>query len=94
MDSNWVPVYGSSNVEAIRYDETSRECQVKFVKGGDVYTYFDVSPEEWNALLNAGSKGRFVQIVFRRGKQYRRQGPSPMFPVPQPEPEPTEPEEG
>lgn len=91
---NWVPVYGSSNVEAVRYDEASRECQVKFVKGGDVYTYLDVSPEEWHDLLNAGSKGRFVQIVLRRTKQSRREGPSPMFPVPQSEPEPTEPEEG
>jgi hypothetical protein len=84
---NWVPVYGSSNVESVRYDEASRQCQVKFVKGGDVYTYYDVSPEEWQALLNAGSKGRFVQIVFRREKQYRREESSTMLPVPQPDPE-------
>ena len=37
-----------------------------------VYVYDDVPPETWNDLVHAGSKGRFVQIVLRRGFKYRR----------------------
>lgn len=83
----WVPVYSSSNVEAIRYHEPSRECQVKFVKGGDIYTFLDVSPEEFENFKNAGSKGRFVQIYLRRTKQYRKEGAVDLFPAPKPESE-------
>lgn len=90
---DWVQVLGSSNVSAIKYSEPNRECWVRFLNGS-VYVYYDVSPDEWEQLYHTSSKGRYVQIVLRRTKQSRREGPSPMFPVPQSEPEPTEPEEG
>jgi hypothetical protein len=54
----WIPVYESSVVEAIKY------------KGGATYCYGDVSPEEYEGLLHAPSKGRYVNIVLRRTKTY------------------------
>lgn len=68
---DWMPVYGSSIVQAIRYDEGKREVEVRF-SAGDVYAYEDVPPEVWNELVNAGSKGRYVNIVLKRGYSYRR----------------------
>ena len=68
---SWVPVYGSSNVVEIRYHEPSRECFVKFT-GGTVYCYENVPPEVWEELVHSQSKGRFVNIVLRRGYKYRK----------------------
>lgn len=70
-DGSWMQVLGSSNVIAIRYHEPSRECFVKF-SDQTVYVYEDVPFATWNDLVHAGSKGRFVQIVLRRGFKYRR----------------------
>ena len=61
-----MPVYGSSNVQAIKYDEAKLECYVKFLDGS-VYVYDAVTPEEWNELIHTSSKGRYVQIQLRRG---------------------------
>lgn len=66
IDVNWIPVYGSKNVEAIRYDEAARKCYVKFHSGGE-YVYKDVTPELWNEFYHADSKGRFVNRVLKRG---------------------------
>ena len=68
----WVSVYGSSNIQAVSYDPASRMLQVKFLKGGDVYTYFDVTADEWEELLQAPSKGRYVQIQLKRSHRYMR----------------------
>jgi 3',5'-cyclic AMP phosphodiesterase CpdA len=63
-------VYGSSNVEAIKYDEGAHDCYVRF-HGGAVYVYHDVSREEWEELFHATSKGKMV-AVFRRAKEYEK----------------------
>ena len=67
----WMPVYGSSHVVAIRYHEPSRECFVQF-KNGAVYVYEDVTPELWEELVHAPSKGVTVNRVMARGHKYRR----------------------
>jgi KTSC domain len=69
--SDWMQVLGSSHVIAIRYHEPSRECWVKFA-GEVVYVYEDVSPEEWEELVHSSSKGKFVNLVLRRGHSYHR----------------------
>lgn len=69
---DWKPVYGSSNVQAIAYDEAKQECYVKFHPAGAVYVYEGVGPGMWHELLHADSKGRFVQIQLRRAHPYRR----------------------
>jgi hypothetical protein len=68
----WQQVLGSSNVQAIAYDEEKKEVHVKFHPNGDEYVYENVGPGIWDELLNTQSKGRFVQIQLRRAHPYRK----------------------
>jgi hypothetical protein len=68
---HWQQVLGSSNVDAIKYDEENKKCYVRFLNG-DVYVYDDVGPGIWEELVHSTSKGRFVQIHLRRAHSYRR----------------------
>ncbi len=70
----WTEVYGSSNVQAIAYDDKNQDCYVKFHPDGVVYVYSGVGRGVWNELVHAPSKGRFVQIQLRRGYPARRIG--------------------
>lgn len=65
-----VPVE-SSAVEAVGYAAAERELYVRFV-GGDLYAYADVSEDEYRALLNAESKGTFVNREIKPHHGYRR----------------------
>lgn len=67
--TEWTPVYGSSNVEAIAYLEETKECHVRFL-GGAHYVYHDVTPKIWEEFLQAPSKGRYVNIVLKRGYKF------------------------
>jgi hypothetical protein len=49
----------SSNVEAIGYDEDKQELHVQFLSGG-YYVYHDVAREKFEKLMNAPSKGTFL----------------------------------
>ena len=69
--TDWMQVLGSSNIDAVRYDEAARECYVRF-HGGAMYAYEGVGPGIWEELQNSTSKGRFVQIQLRRAHTYRR----------------------
>lgn len=66
----WIPVYGSSNVEFIGYIELTKECHVRFL-GGAHYVYQGVLRETWDEFVQAPSKGRFVNIVLKRGYEYQ-----------------------
>jgi hypothetical protein len=68
----WQPVYGSSNVSAIQYNEATRECSVKFLGGDDTYVYLDVSPEEWNSFVHSESKGKYVWFL-KRNHAFRKE---------------------
>jgi hypothetical protein len=72
----WKQVMASSSVAAIAYDEGKRECWIKF-NNGAIYAYEDVSPEEFHDLNGTPSKGRYVQIVLRRGKAARKESDPP-----------------
>ena len=62
----------SSNVEAIGYDDNSMELHVQFLSGS-CYIYFDVPHDVFDAMLNAPSKGSFlnreIKGVYRFEKQ-------------------------
>ena len=49
----------STAVEAVDYEAQSRRLTVTYV-GGATYAYAGVPAEVWAALLDAESKGRFV----------------------------------
>ena len=62
----------SSCVTSIGYDAASRELEIEFRESGDVYSYFDVPLEEYEAFLAAESKGTYLNEIFKlRNYKYR-----------------------
>lgn len=70
----------SSMIHAVGYDEQARELEVVFNNGG-IYRYMDVDKEEYEGLLQAESKGRYMRAniigvyadkVSGRGRGRRR----------------------
>ena len=62
----------SSNVEAIGYDDNTRELHVQFLSGG-YYIYHDVPREIFDELMNAPSKGSFLNREVKRVYQFVKQ---------------------
>lgn len=73
----------SSNVVSMSYNASRQQLTVEFqrwvkgvgrvIGGGARYLYFDISLEEWKSAKLAGSKGKWVWAVLRRGgKAYTR----------------------
>ena len=62
----------SSNIEAIGYDDDGQELHVQFL-GGGYYIYHDFPRNIFDELMNASSKGSFlnreVKSVYRFTKQ-------------------------
>jgi hypothetical protein len=62
----------SSNVEAIGYDDDTQELHVQFLSSG-YYIYHDVPRKIFDDLINAPSKGSFlnreVKSVYRFTKR-------------------------
>jgi hypothetical protein len=50
---------GSTSIAAVGYAEEERTLRVRFV-GGGTYDYLEVPRRTFNELLDAPSKGRFV----------------------------------
>ena len=64
----------SSNLASVGYDPNSATLEVEFRKSG-VYQYFGVPPEEYEGLMNAGSKGTyFDQRIKKAGYSYSKVG--------------------
>ena len=62
----------SSNVQAIGYEEEARELHVQFVSGG-YYIYHDVPRQIFDGLLNAPSKGSFLNREIKGVYQFTKQ---------------------
>lgn len=50
----------SSMIHAVGYDAETQTLEVIFNSGG-IYRYEDVPPEEYEGLMNAESKGRYMR---------------------------------
>ena len=61
----------SSSIAAAGYDAGGRMLRVRFV-GGGTYDYLDVPSEVFSGLLEAPSKGRFVNYQIKPCYSYRR----------------------
>ncbi len=48
----------SSNIRAIGYDPSTSTLEVEFTTGS-IYQYHGVPQEEYDALINAASKGKY-----------------------------------
>ena len=66
-----VPVE-SSSIELVGYDDEAQALYVRFHNRGRTYVYFDVSPEAYAALLEAPSKGRYLNFEIKPYHRYRR----------------------
>ncbi len=60
-----IPVQ-SSNVASVGYDEDSATLEVGF-NDGSVYQYFGVSLQVYEGLMNASSKGSYLNQHIKRG---------------------------
>jgi len=61
----------SSNVEAVAYDDKTRQLQVQFKKSG-TYTYDGVPPSIGNAFPYLESKGKGVWQLLRGKYPYSK----------------------
>ncbi len=64
---------GSTAIKAIGYNSSSGRLTLTF-PSGRTYAYFDVSPDEYRALCNADSKGRYFNQVIRDKYAYAKLG--------------------
>lgn len=62
----------SSNIEAIGYDEDAEELHVRFV-GGQYYIYHEVPRNIFDDLMNASSKGSFLNREVRNVYRFTKQ---------------------
>jgi hypothetical protein len=60
----------SSNIRSVGYDPENGVLEVKF-HNNRVYQYLDVPAEEFEALMAAESKGRFLNQVIKKSHPYR-----------------------
>jgi len=63
----------SSNITSIGYDETTQTLEVEFLNG-TLYQYYNVPPNMYEQLMQAGSKGRFVNTYIKNAYPYSRVG--------------------
>ncbi len=62
----------SSNVEAIGYDDGTQELHVQFLSGG-YYIYHNVPRGVFDGLMNAPSKGSFLNREVKGVYQFTKQ---------------------
>ena len=55
----------SSVIQFMQYDPQMREVVIVFRGGRGTYRYFEVPMEEWEAFRSAGSKGSYLNQVFK-----------------------------
>jgi hypothetical protein len=61
----------SSNIEAIGYDDDAQELHVQFLNSGH-YVYSNVPRFVFDNLMNANSKGSFLNREVKGIYQYRK----------------------
>jgi hypothetical protein len=59
----------SSNISAIGYDPDGQVLEVEFTNGA-VYSYSGVPPGEYEGLMNADSKGRYLHASIKGRYSY------------------------
>lgn len=65
-----IPV-SSSNIRSIGYDSQSAVLEVEF-SCGDVYQYFNVPEHLYQGLMNASSKGQFLNDYIKYNYRYQK----------------------
>lgn len=70
MDRTYVQ---SSNVAAIGYDEQSQTLEVEF-NSGSIYQYYNVPQHLYESLMQAPSKGQFINAYIKNAHAFSRVG--------------------
>ncbi len=55
----------STSIASIGYEPGRRTLEIEFRDSGDVYRYFRVPEEEYDAFMAADSKGTYLNHVFK-----------------------------
>lgn len=63
----------SSNIASIGYDAPSQTLEVEFLNG-TIYQYYGVPQNLYDQLMQAGSKGRFLNTYIKNAFGYSRVG--------------------
>lgn len=63
----------SSNIASIGYDASSQILEVEFLSG-TIYQYYGVPENMYDQLMQAGSKGRFLNTYVKNAYGYSRVG--------------------
>lgn len=61
----------SSNIVAVGYDLATFTLEVEFMNGS-IYQYFNVSQYLYHQLMNASSKGQFLNDYIKYSFRYQR----------------------
>ena len=67
----WLPLE-SKMFTSVWYDVDKQVLYLRFRKTGDVYRYFDVTATEYQAFLDAESRGRFFLAHIRDRFRFER----------------------
>ena len=62
----------SSNIEAIGYDAGTLELRVRFLKSGETYAYYAVEEWRYQELMQADSKGVYLNANIKPNYQYAK----------------------
>ena len=68
---NWL-LLDSRMLAAVAYEEQKQILYLRFRKTGDVYRYFEFQAADYQAFLNADSRGRFFLAQIRDQFLYER----------------------
>ncbi len=63
----------SSNISSIGYDAGTETLEVEFLSGA-IYQYYNVPQNMYDQLVQAGSKGRFLNTYIKNAYPYSRVG--------------------
>ncbi len=63
----------SSNIASIGYDAGTETLEVEFLSGA-IYQYYNVPQNMYDQLMQAGSKGRFLNTYIKNAYPYSRVG--------------------
>ncbi len=63
----------SSNIASIGYDAGTETLAVEFLSGA-IYQYYNVPQNMYDQLIQAGSKGRFLNTYIKNAYPYSRVG--------------------
>ncbi|HVV64108.1 MAG TPA: KTSC domain-containing protein [Rhizomicrobium sp.] len=66
-----MPVLDSAALAAVWYDEKRRILRATFRDSERTYAYDDVPPEEFAALMKAGSRGAYFNAHIRGRYKFR-----------------------